>query len=896
MAATNTLKVVLEGVDKVSGTVTGIENRFKKLQKVMTAVIAVGTAQKFADMAVEGAKFRAQLKGIGGDGLKVQKELRDLQEGLNDSFSMASLVSAKAKIKAFNLDLKFTPTILKNIQSRAMLMGIDTSYALESVTTGISRQSNKWLDNIGIIVKSDQAYLKMANSLGKTTKELTAQEKQTAFTNAAIEAMSGRAAEVPAVTLAAQQAQARWADAWAHLNDAFAETLPLLASLADTLKEVFAVVANIFRPILKAISALLTPVVDALNYILGHLANVAKMLELAAEITADHLFNIERQNVLYENQKITQEGIKFTANDIAYIYDAQSRIQETIKQQKSEIVALMQKEKELAQETSDLIAKFNKKRFDIEIKLFNKMSLRELRQEKTRAKFTETRTRQIEAEHKIRDANIKKEFRVTMAAWELQHEAQKELLRLEKSRAAVRITSLEAVLGAQYIEMKNSGNMSELWLETWNQSMQGVAAMKADLDGVGKSTEKLIANHEALKTELKGNLDQALDASLDLAIAQHANIESEYKALIASKSNTKSKKERLKTLKDILEQTLAIEQAEKLFENRQRGLGDSLTQVLALKIKIEYAQKAIENSEKSLDARKAILEKKTLEQDRLDLLRNHNKESIATLENHRADLLVLKGITDYDRQILTFDRDRNDLLKVKSDLEARRDEARSEQELALVGSFNLQIQSNELQLEALRIDEARVIAAEKIRIEADGYYKAGEAFASIAGQLGDFDAVDRRISGAFGFMGQMLDVQGQLTDGSKTASEAFNMQADAVTGLALNFIEGERAKAAVMALKHSALAAANWFNPFAAASHVAAAAAFAAIAGGAGSASSGGGGAAMSEPERDEGGGGGASQIVVNFEGGILGDAATLGQHIALATGQAGKAGYGGAI
>ena len=75
MAAANTLKVVLEGVDKVSGTVTGIENRFKKLQKVMTAVIAVGTAQKFADMAVEGAKFRAQLKGIGGDGLKVQKEL-----------------------------------------------------------------------------------------------------------------------------------------------------------------------------------------------------------------------------------------------------------------------------------------------------------------------------------------------------------------------------------------------------------------------------------------------------------------------------------------------------------------------------------------------------------------------------------------------------------------------------------------------------------------------------------------------------------------------------------------------------------------------------------------------------------------------------------------------------
>ena len=282
----------------------------------------------------------------------------------------------------------------------------------------------------------------------------------------------------------------------------------------------------------------------------------------------------------------------------------------------------------------------------------------------------------------------------------------------------------------------------------------------------------------------------------------------------------------------------------------------------------------------------------------LELTQDLNAESYENLRLQRLDNKALKGTTDYARQILGFERDRAVLLDARAGIEQARDQANADNLGGLAASFNMQLLTNDLQLEALNIERERLILAEQIRIEAEGYYKAGEAFTSIASDLGDFDAVNKRVQGAFGFMGQMLEIQGALTAGSTTSKEAFNAQADAVTGLALNFIEGERAKAAVLALKHSALAAANWFNPWAAGGHAAAAAAFAAIAGGAGSPGGGSpGGGVVADRARDDARGSGPSQIVVNFgEGVILGDAATLGSHIAQATGQAGKAGYGGAV
>ena len=65
-------------------------------------------------------------------------------------------------------------------------LGLDTVQAVESLVTGLGRQSKLMLDNLGIMVDTNKAYEDYADSIGKTTSELTDQERKTAFVNAAM--------------------------------------------------------------------------------------------------------------------------------------------------------------------------------------------------------------------------------------------------------------------------------------------------------------------------------------------------------------------------------------------------------------------------------------------------------------------------------------------------------------------------------------------------------------------------------------------------------------------------------------------------------------------------------------------------------------------------------------
>ena len=67
-------------------------------------------------------------------------------------------------------------------------LGRDTASSIESMTTGIGRQSRLMLDNIGIIVRVDDANKKFANSLGINVSQLTDSQKRQAFFNATLEA------------------------------------------------------------------------------------------------------------------------------------------------------------------------------------------------------------------------------------------------------------------------------------------------------------------------------------------------------------------------------------------------------------------------------------------------------------------------------------------------------------------------------------------------------------------------------------------------------------------------------------------------------------------------------------------------------------------------------------
>ena len=72
-------------------------------------------------------------------------------------------------------------------QRLASAVGQDAAFGIESLTTGIGRQSRLMLDNLGIIVRTEDAYKAYATQIKKNVSELTEQEKKTAFITAAMD-------------------------------------------------------------------------------------------------------------------------------------------------------------------------------------------------------------------------------------------------------------------------------------------------------------------------------------------------------------------------------------------------------------------------------------------------------------------------------------------------------------------------------------------------------------------------------------------------------------------------------------------------------------------------------------------------------------------------------------
>jgi hypothetical protein len=62
-------------------------------------------------------------------------------------------------------------------------MGIDATFALESLSIGLGRQSRLYLDNLGIVVSATQAYSNFARENNKLVDDLTDAEKRLAFFN-----------------------------------------------------------------------------------------------------------------------------------------------------------------------------------------------------------------------------------------------------------------------------------------------------------------------------------------------------------------------------------------------------------------------------------------------------------------------------------------------------------------------------------------------------------------------------------------------------------------------------------------------------------------------------------------------------------------------------------------
>ena len=119
-------------------------------------------------------------------------------------------------------------------------LGVDTKRSIESLVTGIGRQSKLMLDNIGIMVKADEAYESYAIELKKNKEDLTDVEKKQAFLNATLKAAKQALQGVGPEQITALENLQQFSAAADNLTTRIGDfLLPALASAAEVFSILF---------------------------------------------------------------------------------------------------------------------------------------------------------------------------------------------------------------------------------------------------------------------------------------------------------------------------------------------------------------------------------------------------------------------------------------------------------------------------------------------------------------------------------------------------------------------------------------------------------------------------------------------------------------------------------
>ncbi len=188
-------RLTLDGSDYTAGmkSASGELKTFEKKSAVSLRKLGIGLAgvtagifaiKKAFDFGREGAKI-AQLenafKRLGGT-------IQPLRDVVKNTIDDQTLIQMTNMANILGINQKEFEGLARVGKAYADTAGVDVKFAVESIIVGVARQSRMMLDNVGIIVKVEDANKKMADALGTTIEKLTAAEKRQAFMNATLKA------------------------------------------------------------------------------------------------------------------------------------------------------------------------------------------------------------------------------------------------------------------------------------------------------------------------------------------------------------------------------------------------------------------------------------------------------------------------------------------------------------------------------------------------------------------------------------------------------------------------------------------------------------------------------------------------------------------------------------
>ena len=185
------IKLLFTGAKGATKDAKKFESSLKKIQKTAITLgasffAAQGIIQgfkKMAELATQHGKVQSGFMSLGKEIGITTLSLNKFREAVNGTMSDTELMTLANQSMMLGVasSEQEMAKLFDTAQRLGRVMGLETTPAIQSLVTGIGRQSIQMLDNLGIIVKSETAYQLYAESIGKTSNQLTEQDKKLAF-------------------------------------------------------------------------------------------------------------------------------------------------------------------------------------------------------------------------------------------------------------------------------------------------------------------------------------------------------------------------------------------------------------------------------------------------------------------------------------------------------------------------------------------------------------------------------------------------------------------------------------------------------------------------------------------------------------------------------------------
>lgn len=267
MVSKNTIEIVINAKDNASKVLGGVGKNIQDIGKIAiggfgaltaaTAAVGVGIAKLALDAAplvnIENAFAGiAESAGTGMDEM-----LRALQEGSGGMIANRDLMlsfNKAAQLVSTDFATRL-PDAMGSLSKVAAATGQDLDFLLDSLVTGVGRLSPMILDNLGIQVDLTAAQEEYAESIGKSVKDLTKQEQQTALMNQVMEKLTANTAAMPDVAGSAAAGVAQMEATFTNLKDELGKAfLPalntVLTTFSDLAARVMPIVTDFFMNVL----------------------------------------------------------------------------------------------------------------------------------------------------------------------------------------------------------------------------------------------------------------------------------------------------------------------------------------------------------------------------------------------------------------------------------------------------------------------------------------------------------------------------------------------------------------------------------------------------------------------------------------------------------------------